>query len=100
MGPHGRHDGRAESRLRLRGGSEAAERDERRNEGTDLVFDFTGLHRPDVGDLALILTARLQAGPGGRVWVRALPVSTWRILSALGLAHLFRVYPRDDAPVN
>ena len=58
-----------------------------------MVFDFTDLNRPEFRDLSLILTARLQAEPGDRVWVRALPISTWRVLHALGLQHLFRPYP-------
>lgn len=58
-----------------------------------LVFDFTGLARPDVADLALILTARLRSGPRGQVWVRSLPPETARVLRALRLDHLFRLYP-------
>jgi len=83
------------------------ERDERRRDAglalvvrteaaeaeTDIVFDFTGLHRPALTDLALILTARLNSEPENRVWVRALPRSTWNVLQALGLDHLFLVYP-------
>ena len=41
-----------------------------------LVFDFTGLERPDVVNLSLILTARLSTSPGESVWVRALPWQT------------------------
>ena len=58
-----------------------------------VVFDFTGLHRPDVADLALILTARLQTPPHESVWVRAIDPRTDFILRALGLDHLFRHYP-------
>lgn len=60
-----------------------------------LVFDFTGLERPDVSDLALILTARLTAAPDENVWVRALPWQTARVLEAMRLDHLFRSYPTE-----
>jgi anti-anti-sigma regulatory factor len=58
-----------------------------------VVFDFTGLEQPDVCDLSLILTARLQSAPTDSVWVRSLPWQTARILKILRLEHLFRVYP-------
>jgi hypothetical protein len=58
-----------------------------------VVFDFTGLERPGVSELALILTARLQTPVHEAVWVRALPWKTARVLRALGLDHLFRHYP-------
>jgi len=67
---------------------------------TDLVFDFTGLDRPDLAALSMVLTARLQAGPDHRVWVRALPASTWRVLRVLGLDHLFRLYPGPSDQMN
>ena len=65
-----------------------------------VVFDFTGLDRPDVCDLALILTARLQAAPGENVWVRSLPWQTARVLRALRLDHLFRHYPTAQDEMN
>ena len=65
----------------------------------DVVFDFAGLQRPDIPDLALILTARLQSQAGDRVWARALPPVTWKILHALGLDHLFHRYP-TPGPFN
>jgi len=65
-----------------------------------VVFDFTGLERPNVGDLSLILTARLQSGPTGNVWVRALPWHTERILKLLRLDHLFRTYPTESDELN
>ena len=55
-------------------GSEAA----RRPQAGHVVFDFTGLERPDVGDLSLILTARLQSAPrraAGSATVRLRPAS-------------------------
>ncbi len=58
-----------------------------------VVFDFTGLDRPNVGDLSLILTARMQSAPTDSVWVRSLPWQTERILKVLRLDHLFRTYP-------
>lgn len=58
-----------------------------------VVFDFTGLEQPDVCDLSLILTARLQSAPTDSVWVRSLPWQTARILRVLRLDHLFREYP-------
>jgi hypothetical protein len=90
------------------------ERDERRQDAglelvvrpdaqeaeTDIVFDFTGLHRPALTDLALILTARLHSEPESRVWVRALPKGTWNVLQALGLDHLFLVYPGPGKDPN
>ena len=65
-----------------------------------VVFDFTGLERPDVGDLSLILTARLQSGPADNVWVRSLPPQTERILRVLKLDHLFRTYPKGSDELN
>lgn len=62
----------------------------------DVVFDFSTVQRPGFGDLSLILTARLHASPEDRVWVRALPESTWRTLRGLGLDHLFRIYPGTE----
>ena len=59
----------------------------------NVVFDFTGLRKPDVADLALILTARLKTPLHENVWVRAIDPMTARVLRALGLDHLFRVYP-------
>jgi anti-anti-sigma regulatory factor len=59
----------------------------------NVVFDFTGLRKPDVADLALILTARLKTPLNASVWVRAIDPGTARVLRALGLDHLFRVYP-------
>lgn len=65
-----------------------------------VVFDFTGLEQPDVGDLSLILTARLQSRPGDHVWVRSLPWQTARILRALRLDHLFRLYPKGSEQLH
>ena len=65
-----------------------------------VVFDFTGLDRPNVGDLSLILTARLQSGPEDNVWVRALPWHTERILKILRLDHMFRSYPTGPDELN
>ena len=59
----------------------------------NVVFDFTGLRKPDVADLALILTARLKTPVHQNVWVRAIDPGTARVLRALGLEHLFRTYP-------
>jgi len=65
-----------------------------------LVFDFTGLERPNVCDLSLILTARLQAAPTASVWLRSLPWQTARILQLLHLDHLFRHYPTGSDELN
>lgn len=65
-----------------------------------IVFDFTGLDQPDVCDLSLILTARLQSAPGESVWVRSLPWQTARILKLLRLDHLFRAYPKGPDQLN
>lgn len=99
MRPHGRDDGRDGPRLRLQEGSEAGEA---RRDGIEdeLVFDFTGLRRPELRDLSFVLTARLQNDPDDRVWVRALPNSTWQVLQALGLDHLFFAYPRAGEASN
>ena len=84
-------DSRREKRLH-------AASETRRNE--HVVFDFTGLDQPDVCDLSLILTARLQSAPTDSVWVRALPLQTARILKALRLDHLFRTYPVASDQLN
>jgi hypothetical protein len=65
-----------------------------------VVFDFTGLEQPDAGDLSLILTARLQSAPSDHVWVRSLPWQTARILRALRLDHLFRLYPKGSEELH
>ena len=65
-----------------------------------VVFDFTGLEEPDVCDLSLILTARLQAAPTDSVWVRSLPWQTARVLRILRLDHLFRQYPAGADDLN
>lgn len=100
MEPNGREGGRREARLALVPVSEAREwAADDAGTGNDLVFDFTGEYGLDLTDLALVLTARLQAGPEGRVWVRHIPDETWNVLQALGLDHLFHVYPGPgDAP--
>ena len=101
MRPNGWDDGRRERRLALQAGSGAQQAEGRDATGeTDVVFDFTGLYGFTVPDLALILTARLQTGPEGRVWVRELPLDAWRILQGLGLDHLFLVYPGLGDDVN
>ncbi len=71
-----------------------------RSQAGHVVFDFTGLERFDVGDLALILTARLQSAPTDSVWVRSLPEQTERILRMLKLDHLFRTYPEGPNELN
>ncbi len=72
---------------------------EQPREAHHVVFDFTGLDRPNVSDLSLILTARLQSAPEDSVWVRSLPRQTARILELLKLDHLFRHYPEaEDEP--
>jgi len=86
-------------RPRLQERAEAGPKDEGWR-GEEFVFDFTGLHQPDLTDLSLILTARLQADVDDRVWVRALPMGTWRTLHALNLQHLFQPYPLEDGGVN
>ncbi|MCH2469311.1 MAG: hypothetical protein MK486_04770 [Gemmatimonadetes bacterium] len=58
-----------------------------------VVFDFTGLRKPGVANLALIFTARLKSPVHQSVWVRAIDPGTARVLRALGLDHLFRAYP-------
>ncbi len=65
-----------------------------------VVFDFTGLERPDVCDLSLIITARLLSAPTDSVWVRSLPSQTARVLRILRLDHLFRQYPTASDELN
>lgn len=65
-----------------------------------VVFDFTGLEEPDVCDLSLILTARLQSAASDSVWVRSLPWQTARVLRILRLDHLFRAYPTAGDELN
>jgi hypothetical protein len=101
MTPSGRDDGRRGARPRLLTGSEARQYEhEHTRREHDLVFDFTGLNQPDVCDLALILTARLRSAPGDRVWVRALPYSTWSLLRSLRVDHLFHLYPAPGDDMN
>lgn len=101
MEPNGREGGRREALLALVPGSEAREwAADGAGTGNDLVFDFTGEYGLDLTDLALVLTARLQAGPEGRVWVRQIPYETWNVLRALGLDHLFHVYPGPGDALN
>lgn len=69
-------------------------------EDEHVVFDFTGLEQANVGDLSLILTARLQSAPTDNVWVRSLPLRTARVLEFLRLDHLFRHYPEADGAMN
>ncbi len=99
MGTNGRDDGRFKDSAGFLAPVEAAE-PRRPSENDDFVYDFTGLHRPELLDLALILTARLQAGPDHRVWVRALPPATAHVLRVLGLTHLFRPYPGSSGALN
>lgn len=66
-----------------------------------LVFDFAGMHTPDIRDLTLLLTARMLAERDERdVWVRALPHRSWEVLQAMGLAHLFRLFPSGSERGN
>ncbi len=83
--------------LQLLGGEEhLQDRNDVAGAGNHIVFDFSGLTKPDVADLALILTARLKTPPHESVWVRAInPRAAW-VLRALGLDHLFRHYPGSD----
>lgn len=83
-----------------RNGKDGASPKDVRSTDEHVVFDFTGLDQPDVGDLSLILTARLQSGPSGHVWVRSLPAQTARILRVLRLDHLFRAYPKGSEQLH
>jgi hypothetical protein len=84
--------------MRPNGKHSASSKDTRSAE--HVVFDFTGLEQPDVGDLSLILTARLQSAPHDHVWVRSLPSQTARILKILRLDHLFRLYPKGSEELH
>jgi len=74
--------------------------DKKHTEEGHVVFDFAGVEQANVGDLALILTARLHSAPDDNVWVRSLPVRTARILEYLRLDHLFVQYPEDEGQPN
>ncbi|HZD06456.1 MAG TPA: hypothetical protein VE173_16205 [Longimicrobiales bacterium] len=66
-----------------------------------LVFDFAGMQTPDIRDLTLLLTARMLAERDERpVWVRGLPHRSWEVLHAMGLAHLFRLFPSGGERAN
>jgi anti-anti-sigma regulatory factor len=69
-------------------------------EESHVVFDFTGLEQPNIGELSLILTARLRSAAHENVWVRSLPPRTARVLAILGLDHLFRTYPEAADEMN
>ena len=74
--------------------------DRKSQEEAHVVFDFTGLEQANVGDLALILTARLRTGPDDHVWVRSIPRRTAELLKYLRLDHLFPVVPEDHGQPN
>lgn len=94
MEPNRPNGGAPDNRLRLLTRPERQGAPDEMPERRDVVFDFTGLENPDIGDLSLILTARLGAAPTDRVWMRGVPTHTLRIMRGLGLDHLFRQYPR------
>lgn len=99
MEPNGRDERRRGARLALLPRSEEPEDRPGATPGTDLVFEFSGKGGLHLEDLALVLTARLQAGPQGRVWVKEIPVETWNALRSMGLDHFFMVVPGPgDAP--
>ena len=85
---------------RRRMAAEVRKEDAREPEESHVVFDFTGLRQTRVGDLSLILTARLKTAPEDNVWVRSIPPRTALVLRALGLDHLFRMYPEDEDELN
>ena len=65
-----------------------------------VVFDFSGMEQPTIGDLALTLTARLGAAPHEKVWIRSIPVRTARALRVLRLDHLFLTLPEAEGQMN
>ncbi len=71
-----------------------------REDGHHVVFDFDGTEQANVGDLSLILTARLRSEPGDSVWVRGVPDRTAQILEYLRLDHLFLRIPEHEGPLN
>jgi len=82
-------------------GPKARSKRRQTKDDADLVFDFSGKEVPDLGDLSLLLTARMLAEEEERqVWVRALPEPTWRLLQALGLDHLFQLFPAGGGSGN
>ena len=84
--------------------TELRERAETRTvESTDeghVVFDFSGVGQAGIGDLALILTARLATAPDEKVWIRSVPGRTAQALRFLRLDHLFLRYPEADGEMN
>jgi hypothetical protein len=92
-----RHDDKSDSHRERKGLQQRA--DECPAE-SHVVFDFAGLEQANVGDLSLILTARLLSAPTDSVWVRSIPWRTAEVLRILRLDHLFRHYPEAEDQMN
>ena len=64
---------------------------------TDLVFDFSRMGTPDLGGIVLVLTARQIAEEDHRrVWAKSMSHRIWQLLGALGLVHLFELFPNSE----
>lgn len=74
--------------------------DKKCQEEAHVVFDFTGVEQGNLGNLALILTARLHTNPDDHVWGRSIPLRTARMLRYLHLDHLFPEVPEDHGQPN
>jgi ABC-type transporter Mla MlaB component len=73
----------------------------KKEERSDVVFDFAGIGSPDLGALCLMLTARNLADDSHRrVWLHGLPEPTWKLLEALGLEHYFEFLPASEEASN
>jgi ABC-type transporter Mla MlaB component len=73
----------------------------KKEEKSDVVFDFAGIGSPDLGALCLMLTARNLADDSHRrVWLHGLPEPTWKLLEALGLEHFFEFLPDSEDAAN
>ncbi len=94
MGANGRDARRGQARPKLLTRSEAEEANgDAATRKADVIFDFSAGRELGLTGLALVLTARLQTGPGRTVRVSKISYETWTLLRALGLDHLFAVVP-------
>lgn len=99
MEPDGRDERRGGARPTLQPLAETAGKEGGDRLRDEVVFDFTGRRELGLADLAVVITARLQAGPQGRVWVKEIPFEVWNVLRSMRLDHLFLVVPSPgDCP--
>jgi len=64
----------------------------------DIVFDFDGRQIADLTGLSMILTAQQIASKRSAVvWLKDAPMRTWAMLRALGVDHLFAIFPEPSS---